>query len=133
MRLMLRYREVVGLGATAERLLRFGREVRTLRERLGDRATTWVGVVTLPEALPLAETRRLLGSLEGLGVGVDAIVQNRLLREGEVPDSGGEFAAAGCALAAGAVCAGAPALPRGPAGAAQLRAFAASWRTLALT
>jgi arsenite-transporting ATPase len=63
LRLLLGYREVVGLGEAAERVLRFARTLRALRARLEDGAHTFVLAVALPEALSVPETERLAARL----------------------------------------------------------------------
>jgi arsenite/tail-anchored protein-transporting ATPase len=118
MRLLLRYREVVGLGDAAERVLRFARSLRALRARLTDPAETAVWLVTLPEPMVAAETRRLAERLAALEMPVQALVVNRAGASApELP------VPAGVPLVAVA-----PEWPRGPAGAESLRAFANAWR-----
>jgi arsenite/tail-anchored protein-transporting ATPase len=131
MRLLLRYREAIGLGVLAQRTLRFAREVRALREALQDADRTWLMVVALPEALSVPETRRLLPRLRALGMRVDVLLVNRLFApDGSTP--GARLPAAGALLASEAVPvrAGAPARAEGPQGAAELRRFAGAWQRL---
>ncbi|MET0399548.1 MAG: TRC40/GET3/ArsA family transport-energizing ATPase, partial [Longimicrobiaceae bacterium] len=84
LRLLLGYREVAGLGATAERVLRFARTLRALRGRLEDGAHTFVLAVALPEALSVPETERLALRLGELGTAPGALLVNRALAGGAV-------------------------------------------------
>lgn len=131
LRLLLRYREVTGLGETAERVLRFSRTLRGLRARLEDRAHTWVLAVALPEALSVPETARLAARLDGLGVAPGALLVNRLLADGGVLPGRAAEAAALLALPGFPQTAAAPELGGGPRGAAELLRFARAWRRVA--
>jgi arsenite/tail-anchored protein-transporting ATPase len=118
MRLLLRYRDVVGLGDAAERVLRFARGLRALRARLTDPAETAVWLVTLSEPMVAAETRRLAERLAALGMPPQALLVNRAdAAAPEVP------VPAGVSLVATA-----PEWPRGPVGAEALWSFADGWR-----
>lgn len=77
MRMMLKYRDVVGLGDAASELLDFARRTRALDERLHDpeRATTII--VALDEPLVREETGRLAGELADRALEVSAIIWNR--------------------------------------------------------
>jgi arsenite/tail-anchored protein-transporting ATPase len=131
LRLLLRYREAVGLGGIAERVLRFARDVRRLRELLQDARSTWVGVVALPEALSVPETARLLQRLRTLRMDADVLLVNRLFEAGgEVPPSRSRAAGALLRPQRAEIRAGAPAWEAGPRGAGELRRFAAAWRQL---
>jgi arsenite-transporting ATPase len=79
---LLKYREVVGLGALAEDLLELSRGLRQLQALLSDPRQARVVVVTRPAALPRLETLRLLGRLEALGLTVSALVVNALAPRG---------------------------------------------------
>lgn len=136
LRLLLRYREVVGLGELAERVLGFARDVRRLEATLRDRTATLVLVVARPEALGVPETRRLLARLAELGMAADVLLVNQLLGGGRRPGvaSPGVAALAAelLALPHAPVAAAAPLLDAGPHGADALRRFAQSWRRLTL-
>jgi arsenite/tail-anchored protein-transporting ATPase len=120
MRLLLRYRDVLGLGDAAERVLRFARGLRALRARLTDPAETAVWLVTLPEPMVVAETRRLAERLAALGMPPQALLVNRAGgKAAEVP------VPAGVPLVATA-----PEWQYGPAGAEALRAFSNGWRRI---
>jgi arsenite/tail-anchored protein-transporting ATPase len=77
MRLMLKYKEVVGLGEAAQDLLTFAKRTRSLEERLRDPARATALVVSLDETLVRGESERLVGALRERGVPVGAIVWNR--------------------------------------------------------
>ncbi|HEX2188148.1 MAG TPA: ArsA family ATPase [Longimicrobiaceae bacterium] len=132
LRLLLRYREVVGLGETAERVLRFSRTLRGLRGRLEDPSHTWLLAVALPEALSVPETERLAGRLRAMGVAPGALLVNRLLDGGGMLPGRAEEAARLLALPGFPEAAAAPEWNGpGPRGAAALLRFARSWRRLA--
>ena len=77
MRLMLKYREVTGLGDAAGELLAFARRTRAVGELLGDASRAGVVIVALDEPLVRAETVRLLAAVRALGVDVEGILWNR--------------------------------------------------------
>lgn len=129
LRLLLRYREVTGLGETAERVLRFSRTLRGLRARLEDRAHTWALAVALPEALSVPETARLAARLGGLGVAPGALLVNRVLADDGVLPGRAGAAAALLALPGFPRAAAAPEWRGGgPRGAGELLRFARAWR-----
>jgi arsenite-transporting ATPase len=76
--MMLKYREVVGLGETAEELLLFARRTRGVRDLLADGTRSGIFVVTLDEPLVRGETIRLLGALAAHGVGILGLLWNRV-------------------------------------------------------
>lgn len=77
MRVLLKYREIAGLDAPAERLLEFARRLRELRDILLDPQRAGVLLVTLDEPVVRRETDRLQKSLERAAVPVVAVLQNR--------------------------------------------------------
>ena len=77
MRLMLKYREVTGLGDTAEELLAFAKRTRLLDARLRDAGRAGIIIVTLDEPVVRAETARLVRAVREQGVDVIALVWNR--------------------------------------------------------
>ena len=79
---LLKYRQVLGLGALAEDLLELSRSLRQLQALLTDPRQARVVVVTRPAALPRLETVRLLRRLEALGLTVSALVVNALAPPG---------------------------------------------------
>lgn len=128
LRLFLKYREVVGLGETAERVLAFARLVRGLRARLEDRAHTFFLAVALPEALGAPEAERLVPRLAALGIPPEALLVNRLLGPEGVLPGRREEARRLLRIPGAGVAAGAPECAEGPRGAEALRRFAGSWR-----
>ena len=80
MRLMLKYRDVAGLGDTAAGLLDFAKGTRALDALLRDPARSGLVIVALDEAVVRAETLRLAEAARARGVDVEAIVWNRLHR-----------------------------------------------------
>lgn len=77
LRLMLKYREVVGLGETAEELLAFAKRTRSIRELLADHERAGLFVVALDEPLVRGETNRLLSAVAARGVGIIGLLWNR--------------------------------------------------------
>ncbi len=129
LRLFLGYREVVGLGAAAERVLHFARTLRALRGRLEDGAHTFFLAVALPEALSVPETERLAVRLGELGTAPGALLVNRALAGGAVLPGRGAEAARLLAVPGVPEAAAAPEWGgRAPRGAAELLRFARSWR-----
>ena len=77
MRLMLRYKDVAGLGDTARELLEFAKNLRSLDALLRDPARCGMVLVTLEEAVVRAESERLAAAATERGVAVRAVVHNR--------------------------------------------------------
>ena len=117
MRLMLEYREVVGLGDAARDLLEFARRTRSLNAMLHDPARCALLVVALDEPLVRVETERLAGMARNAGIGVGAVIWNRLRAE---PQALPTTVAARQVLA--------PEVTPPPIGARALREWSASWR-----
>ena len=80
MRLMLKYRDVVGLGETAQELLDFAKRTRALDALLHDGAQCGLVLVSLDEALVRTETTRLAAAVRARGIDVAAIIWNRVER-----------------------------------------------------
>jgi len=78
MRLILRYRDVVGLGETAQDLLDFAKRTRALDVLIHDRAQCGLVLVALDEPVVRTETERLAAAVDALGVDVIAVVWNRV-------------------------------------------------------
>jgi arsenite-transporting ATPase len=120
MRLMLKYREVGGLGEAAEDLLGFARRTRALAALLADAASAGLLAVALDEPLVRAETERLVAAVRARGVDVLGVLWNR-------------------AAARPSPLSATPAVPQfvaaavdpPPRGVAALRRWRADWRTLA--
>jgi arsenite-transporting ATPase len=82
MAILLKYRAVMGLGELGHDLVAVARQLRALRGLLTDPRRATVVAITRAADLPRLETRRLLGSLRSLGVGVGAVVVNALTPPG---------------------------------------------------
>jgi arsenite-transporting ATPase len=80
MRLMLKYREVAGLGDAAGEVLSFTRRTRALGELLADPAQAGLIVVALDEPLVRAESERLVAAVRAHGVDVPGVLWNRVDR-----------------------------------------------------
>ena len=77
MRLMLKYREVAGLGDAAADLLAFAKQLRALDALMRDPARAGVVLVTTTEPVVLAETARLADAVPARGLALRGIVRNR--------------------------------------------------------
>jgi arsenite/tail-anchored protein-transporting ATPase len=80
--ILLKYREVVGLGRLAEDLLSVSRQLRDLDALLRDPALTRFVAVTRPAALPREETVRLVKELERLRVPLGSLIVNAVTPPG---------------------------------------------------
>jgi arsenite-transporting ATPase len=79
---LLKYREVVGLGRLAEDLVKVSRQLRELEALLRDPARTGFAAVTRAAVLPREETVRLLRELRRLRVPVCAAIVNAVTPPG---------------------------------------------------
>jgi arsenite/tail-anchored protein-transporting ATPase len=132
MRLLLRYREAIGLGHLAENLLTLARRVRRMRDRLRSPDNRLLCMVTQPDALNLPEAERLLIELRGRALGPDLVLVNRYQPSADGASTGASGAAGALLrLAAGTPVVAAPELAAGPLGSEALTRFAAEWRSLA--
>lgn len=77
MRLMLKYKDVTGLGSTAQDLLEFSRNLRALDALLHDPQQCAVVLVTLDEPVVREESERLARTIDERGVALAGIVTNR--------------------------------------------------------
>lgn len=119
MRIMLKYREVAGLGDAASELLAFAKRTRAVRELLADPARAGLLVVALDEPLVRGETARLVSRVRTLGVRVSGVLWNRVgapPRPLEGTGAPPQFAA--------------PALDPPPRGVEALRRWYATWEPL---
>ena len=80
LRLMLKYREVVGLGETAQELLAFAKRTRSVQALLKDRERAGLFAVALDEPLVRGETSRLVAAVDARGVAVIGLLWNRAMR-----------------------------------------------------
>jgi arsenite-transporting ATPase len=67
-RLLLKYKGVVKLGATAALTVKYSRQTRRVLQQLTDAAETEFIVVAIPEAMGIAESERLIGALGRLKI-----------------------------------------------------------------
>ncbi len=75
MRILLRYREVIPPGALGEELIRASRALTSLEETLrSDRCS--VIIVTRPERIVVAETKRLIADVERRGMSIGTVIAN---------------------------------------------------------
>jgi arsenite-transporting ATPase len=121
MRLMLKYRDVVGLGDTAQELLDFSRRTRALDRLLRTPARAGLVLVALDEPVVRAETERLAEAVRARGIDLPMLVWNRA-RSTPNPLP--------AAVVPRQFVAGEMNPP--PVGVAALRAWLKSWRTLSL-
>ena len=85
MRLVLRYRELGALGNVGADLLSLAKRIRAVGALLHDPARASLIVVALDEPLVHRETRRLTDAVGALGVGVSAVIWNRIEPHGSLP------------------------------------------------
>ena len=83
MRLMLKYKDVVGLGEAAQELLAFSRRTRALDALLRNDEKSGVVAVALDEPLVRGETGRLVAAVRAHGMNIIALLWNRV--EGAPP------------------------------------------------
>lgn len=119
MRLMLKYREIGGLGDSAEQIVSFARRTRRVGEILRDPHHAGMVIVALDEPLVRGETTRLISASRAEGVTVRWVLWNRWTGSGlpnplPVDPPVAQFVA--------------PAVAPPPAGAKALRAWMGQWR-----
>jgi arsenite-transporting ATPase len=133
---LLKYRQVLALGALATDLVELSRGLRQLQLLLGDGRRARVVVVTRAAALPRLETIRLLGRLKDLGLTVSAVVVNAVAPSDAkgAPEATGAEGAEVCRLQAAsrrhlgqAPVLLAPAAAPPPRGIDALRAWGRTW------
>lgn len=78
MRLMMKYKEIAGIGDAAADLLNFSRRTRALDALLHDPARAGVVLVSLPEPFVAAESTRLATALRLTGIDIVARIWNRV-------------------------------------------------------
>jgi hypothetical protein len=78
MRLMLKYRDIAGLGETAQELIDFAKRTRALEKLLHDAAHSGLVIVSLDEPVVRAETSRLAAAARTRDVDVVALLWNRV-------------------------------------------------------
>ena len=80
MRILLRYRELIPAGSLGEELVHASRSLHALEETLHS-ADCGVIVVTRPERIVVAETRRLIDELKRRGINVSGVIANYVTPE----------------------------------------------------
>jgi arsenite-transporting ATPase len=83
MRLLLEYRDLIPSGSLGEELVNASRALKSVDEALHTNAEVFV--VTRPERIVVAETRRLLDNLRGRGIRVTGVIANYLTPESDCP------------------------------------------------
>ena len=84
MRILLRYRELIPAGTLGEELLRASRALHSVDDTLkSDRCR--IVVVTRPERIVVAETKRLLGELYARGMRAGNVIANYVTPENDCP------------------------------------------------
>jgi arsenite-transporting ATPase len=84
MRILLRYRELIPAGTLGEELLRASRALHSVEETLRSERCRIV-VVTRPERVVIAETKRLLGEIESRGMHAGDVIANYVTPESDCP------------------------------------------------
>jgi arsenite-transporting ATPase len=84
MRLILKYKEIAGLGEAAADLVNFSRRTRALDQLLHDAARAGVVLVSLDEPAVIAESQRLADTLRETGIAILGEVRNRVRATSEV-------------------------------------------------
>ena len=84
-RLLLKYRGIVSLGAVGSLVVKYARQTRMVREQLADAAETEFIVVTIPEAMGIAESERLIEGLERLKVPCRQVLINSVTPPTDCP------------------------------------------------
>jgi arsenite/tail-anchored protein-transporting ATPase len=119
LRLMLKYKEVVGLGDAAHDVLAFAKNLRALDALLRDPAQSAIVLVTLEEPVVRAESERLAVEVARRGVSVTGVILNRArsesLRALPVPKAAMHFQA--------------PSVEPPPIGRSALRRWLDTWHT----
>ncbi len=82
LQVILKYRELTGLGRLTEDLVALSRGLRKLRALLADGKRTLFVPVARPAALPRLETARLLRRLDALGIAAPLVVANAVTPAG---------------------------------------------------
>src|SRR5205085_6141936 len=84
MRILLRYRELIPVGTLGEELLRASRALHAVEETLRSERCRIV-VVSRPERVVVAETKRLLGEIARRGLHAGGVIANYVTPETDCP------------------------------------------------
>lgn len=84
-RLLIKYKGVVQLNEMAEKALALSKNVRRIQEMLTDADRTGFAAVTIPEAMGVAELKRLVSAVDRAGISCENIVVNRVTPASSCP------------------------------------------------
>ena len=82
MRILLHYRELIPAGSLAEELIRASRALHALDEAMRSDSTRVI-VVTRPEQIVIAESRRLIAAVEEHGMKIGGVIANYMTPEND--------------------------------------------------
>ena len=82
MRILLRYRELIPAGSLGEELIRASKALHALEEALRSESTR-VLVVTRPERIVIAESKRLIAEVEQRGMRLGGVIANYVTPEND--------------------------------------------------
>ncbi|HYC51632.1 MAG TPA: ArsA-related P-loop ATPase, partial [Gemmatimonadaceae bacterium] len=116
LRLMLKYKEVAGLGESAAEILEFSKSLRAMDALLHDAERAGVVMVTVDEPVIVDETSRLSAAVGQLGIPISAVIVNRAGPAPALPTP------------QAAVQLHAPLAQQPPVGVAELRQWARGWQ-----
>ena len=121
MRMMLKYKDVAGLGDAAQDLLAFSKRTRSVEALLHDPERAGVVLVTLDEPLVRAEALRLAAALRAARVAITGVIENR------VADDASDATITEVLLPESVPHIAAPAYPDPLVGLAAIQAWSARW------
>lgn len=78
-KLLLKYKEVMGLNKTAQQLLSLSKSIKRIQKTLTDPEKCEFVAITIPEAMGIAETERLLSTLKRLEISSRHVAFNMLI------------------------------------------------------
>jgi len=82
MRILLRYRELIPAGSLGEELIRASKALHALEEAMRSDSTRVI-VVTRPERIVIAESKRLIGEVEQRGMRLGGVIANYMTPEND--------------------------------------------------
>jgi arsenite-transporting ATPase len=82
MRILLRYRELISPGSLGEELIRASRALHALDEAMRSDSTRVI-IVTRPERVVIAESKRLIAEVEGRGMHIGGVIANYVTPEND--------------------------------------------------
>jgi arsenite-transporting ATPase len=82
MRILLRYRELIPAGSLGEELIRASKSLHALEEAMRSDATRVI-VVTRPERIVIAESKRLIAEVEQRGMRIGGVIANYVTPEND--------------------------------------------------